>query len=175
MKDVFSKLQIRGFVCHLQLNILWTKITKPFQIAIKCIKRYLAFRKINKESKDRWEKYVKISEYNNQDDLELRKNQFYLLKIQLIDSLFITSACAGNYVRLQEQPNEVDNYQKEFRKNKKDLINLLEKFCEYDEVAFDEHIKSEIIAWEFEKFKTQEERINWVKSISEYIRTIDII
>ncbi len=175
MRDVFIKLRIKCSICRLRLKIFWSKITEPFQIAIACIKRYLELRKIDKESKDRWERHVKIRELEGKGELELRRSQFYLLKTQLIGAFFRTSICAGCCAGLQEQPNEVDNSRKEFQKNKEELVSLLEKLCDYDEITFDEKIKFGIITWDFEKFKTQEELTNWAKSFSEYICTVDII
>ena len=171
MRDVFIKLRAQCFICRLHLKSLVAKITSPFQIAIECIKRYWALRKIDKESDDGWEKHVKRRELERKDELALRREQFHHLKIQLIGAFFRTSICAG----LQEQPNEVDDSRKEFQKNKEELVSLLEKLCDYDEITFDETIKSGIISWEFGKFETQEELTNWVKSFSEYICTLDII
>lgn len=175
MRDVFIKLRVKSSICRLRLKIFWSKITEPFQIAIACIKRYWALRKIDKESVDGWERHVKRRELERKDELALRREQFYLLKIQLIGAFFRTSICAGSSAGLQEQPNEVDNFRKEFQKNKEELVGLLEKLCDYDEITFDEKIKSGIISWEFETFETQEALTNWVKSFSEYICTLDII
>lgn len=175
MKDVFIKLRVKGYICRLRLKIFWTKITEPFQIVIACIKRYCALRKINKESKNGWERHVKYRELVRKDELAVQREQFYLLKTQLIGAFCRTSICARCCAGLQDQPNEFDNYQKEFQKNKEELVSLLEKICDYDEITFDEKIKSGIIAWELGKFETQEELTNWVKSFSEYICTLDII
>ena len=99
MKDVFIKLRAKCFICRLRLKNLVAKITAPFQIAIVCIKRYWALRKIDKESNDGWEKHVKRRELERKDELALRREQFHYLKIQLIGAFFRTSICAG----LQEQ------------------------------------------------------------------------
>jgi len=175
MRDVFIKLRGKFFICRLQLKIFCSKITEPFQAAIARIKLYLELRKIDKESKDRWERHVKIREIDGKNELKFRRNQFNLLKTQLIGVFFRTCICAGCHAGLQEQPNEVDNFRKEFQKNKEELVGLLEKLCNYDEITFDEEIKSGIVSWEFGKFKTQEELTNWEKSFSEYICTLDII
>lgn len=175
MRDVFIKLRVKYSIYRLRLKILVAKITGPFQILIAGIKRYWDLRKIEKESQDRWERYVKIRELERKDELEVKREQFYLLKTQLIGAFFRTSICARNCASLQEQPHEIDNSPKEFQKNKEELVNLLEKVCDYDEITFDEKIKAGIIAWEFEKFETQEELNNWAKSFSEYICTLDII
>lgn len=76
---------------------------------------------------------------------------------------------------MQKQPNEVENSRKEFQKNKEELINIVEQLSDYDEITFDENIKSEIIAWEFGKFERQEKLTDWKKSFVEYIRNLDII
>ncbi len=175
MRDAFMKLRVKCSICRLRLKIFWSKITKPFQIASAFIKRYWALRKIDKHSNDVWERHVKRRELVRRDELMLRREQFCLLKTQLIGAFFRTSICAECCARLQEQPNEIDNSQKEFQKNKEELVSLLEKLCDYDEITFDEKIKSGIIAWEFGKFETQKELTNWVKSFSEYICTLDII
>jgi len=171
MKDVFIKLRIKCLICRLRLKNFMAKVTAPFQITIECIKRYWALRKIDKESEDGWEIHVKRRELERKDELALRREQLYLLKTQLIGAFFRTRICVG----LQEQPNEVDKSRKEFQKDKDELVDLLEKLCNYDEITFDEQIKSEIISWEFEKFETQEELNNWAKDFSEYICTLDII
>ena len=175
MRDVFIKLRVKFSIYRLRLKILKSKITKPFQVAIAFIKRYWALRKIDKESEDRWERHVKIRKLERKDELVLKREQFHLLKTQLIGAFFRTSICAVSCASLQEQNNEVDNSRKEFQKNKEELVSLLEKLCGYDEITFDEKIKSGIITWEFGNFKTQEELITWVKSFSEYICTLDII
>lgn len=175
MRDVFIKLRVKYSIWRLRLKIFGAKITEPFQIAVTCIKRYWALRKIDKESKDRWERHVKIRELEGENELVLKREQFHLLKTQIIGAFFRTSICSVSCTELQEQPNEIDNSRKEFQKNKEELVSLLEKLCGYDEITFDEKIKSGIIAWEFGKFETQEELNNWVKSFSEYICTLDII
>ena len=174
MRDVFFNLRVKCFSYRLRLENFWTKITKPFQIAFACIKRYLDLGKIEKESEGRWERHVKIQELKNQDELEVRKSHFSSLKIQIICTFFRTS-CAGSRDELQKQPNEVENSRKEFQKNKEELINLVEQLSDYDEITFDENIKSEIIAWEFGKFERQEKLTDWEKSFVEYIRNLDII
>ena len=62
-----------------------------------------------------------------------------------------------------------------FKNKKEELICLLEKLCNYQEINFDENIKSEIISWELGKFETQEALSDWSKRFSEYICTLDII
>ena len=156
------------------LENFWTKITKPFQIAFACIKRYLDLGKIEKESEGRWERHVKIQELKNQDEFEVRKSHFLSLKFQIICT-FLRTSCAGSRDELQKQPNEVENSRKEFQKNKEELINIVEQLSDYDEITFDENIKSEIIAWEFGKFERQEKLTDWEKSFVEYIRNLDII
>ena len=111
--------------------------------------------KIEKESEGRWERHVKIQELKNQDELEVRKSHFLSLKFQIICTFFRTS-CAGSRDELQKERNEVENSRKEFQKNKEELINLVEQLSDYDEITFDENIKSEIIDWEFGKFERQE-------------------
>ncbi len=175
MRDVFMKLRVKYSICRLRLKIFWANITEPFQRAIAFLKRYLALRKIDKESKDGWERYVKRRELVRKDELAVRREQFYLLKTQLIGAFFRTSICAVGCAELKEQSTEFDNSQKEFQKNKEELVSLLEKLCDYDEITLDEKIKSGIIAWEFGKFETQEELTNWGKSFSEYICTLDIV
>lgn len=161
MKDELIKLRVK---CHLRLKIFWSEITEPFQIAIECIKHYLALRKIDKESNDGWERYVKRRELE-------RKDEFHLLKTQLI-AAFLRTICAGSSAGLKEGPDEVDNSRKEFQKNKEELMALLEKICDYDEIIFDEKIKSEIISWKFETFEMQEEISDLIKEFLEYICTL---
>lgn len=175
MRNVFARLRVKCFICRLRLKNFCFKITEPFQIVNECIKRYCVLRKIDQESNGGWERYVKRKELERKDELALRREQFYLLKTQLIGSFFRTGICATSCSKMKEQSNELDNSHKEFLRNKEELVSLLEKFCHYDEITFDEKIKSEIISWEFGKFETQEELNIWAKSFSEYIHTLDII
>ena len=50
MKNVLSKLRVFTFVLKLRLLICWDFLTKPFRIWYFVIKRYLQYRKIDKES-----------------------------------------------------------------------------------------------------------------------------
>lgn len=175
MKDVFIKLRVKCYICHLRLKILVDKITKPFQVVFACIQRYWVLRRIDKESQTRWERHIKIKELEGKDELSLKIEQFHLLRTQLIGAFFRCIICAGSFVILQEQPNDVDNSRKEFQKNKEELVSLLEKLCDHYEIAFDEKINSEILAWEFGMFETQEELNKWVIMFSEYICTLEII
>ena len=176
MRDVFIKLRIKCSICRLRLKFLKAKILEPFLLVLACINRYWALRKINKESKDdRWERYVKIKKLERSDELAIKREQFQVLKTQVIGAFYRTSICTVIYIELQEQSDEIDNSQKDFQKNKEELVNLLEKFCDYDEIIFDEKIKSGIIGWDLEKFKTQDDLNNWTKSFTEYIGTLDIV
>ena len=175
MRDIFIKLRVRCFVYCLSLRIFCSKLIGPFKFVILYLKRYLAIKKIDNESEDRWDRHVKIRRLEQKDELLLRREQFHILKTQLIGAFFRTTICSGSCVELQEHHNELDNSQKEFQENKEELVSLLEKLCDYDEITFDEKIKSGIINWEFGMFKTQEELNNWSENFSEYICTLDII
>ncbi len=171
MKDVFMKLRIKLFVCFLHLKFFCFEITKPFRIAISCIERYLVLRKIDKESENGWERHVKIRELDEKDELEIKRGQFQILKTHIIGAFFRTCICAG----AQILDSETNKYQQDFQDKKEELICLLEKLCNYQEINFDENIKSEIISWELGKFETQEALSDWSKRFSEYICTLDII
>ena len=175
MRNVITKLRLMCSIWRLRLKIFWSEITAPFQIAAKCAKRYSELRKIDKESEDRWERHVKLSELKQKDELELRRSQFFLKKTQIIGAFFRTSMNAGCYLQFQENPNDVERYQEEFKRKKEELVSLVEELEKYEEIAFDEVIKGEIFAWEFEQFKTQEEMNSWLKRFAEYIQTLDII
>lgn len=170
MRDVFIKLRMKCLIIGLRFKNSISKITKPFQIFIELIKRYWTLRKIHKESNNGWEEHLKLRELERKDELAQRKNQFRLLKIQFIGVFFRTAICS----ELPEQLNEVDDYPQKFQENKEELISLLEKLCDYDEINFDAEIKSAIISWDFGKFKTKEQLANWMKIFSDYICTLDI-
>lgn len=169
MKDVFIKLRINFFICC----FFFKKITEPFQIVIACTKRYFALRKIDAESKDRWERHLKIRELEKEDELMLRKQQFHLLRTQIIGAFFRTSICTEICARLQKQPDKVDSFREEFQKNKVELLCLLEKLKDYPEISFSEQMKADITNWDFNTFKTQEDLLGWSKNFSEYICTLD--
>jgi hypothetical protein len=95
MRDVITKLRMICAIWRLRLKFFWAEITTPFQIAAKCAKRYSELRKIDKESEDRWERHVKLSELKQQDELELRRSQFFLKKTQIVGTFFRTSMNAG--------------------------------------------------------------------------------
>ena len=48
----------------------------PFQLTKKLIDRFLLLNKIEKESKDGWERHIKLKELENQDEFELARTQF---------------------------------------------------------------------------------------------------
>ena len=168
MKEVFNKLRAKCIICSCKVKIWWLKFTTPFQIIIKVVKRYCTLRKIDKESKNGWERHVKYKELEREDE---QRVQFYPLKAEFIGTFFRTMIQAG----LQEQLNEGDDHLKEFKKNKEELVYLLEKICNCEGISFNQKIKAEIISWEFGKFETKEELLSWGKGVSEYICTLDII
>ena len=51
----------------------------PFQLTKKLIDRFLLLNKIEKESKDGWERHIKLKELENQDEFELARTQFNIL------------------------------------------------------------------------------------------------
>ena len=63
----------------------------------------------------------------------------------------------------------------EFLNKKEELMSLVTELEAYDEITFDEEIKSGILEWEFEQYKTQDEINAWIKCFAEYIGTLDII
>lgn len=183
MKQVLTKLRINSYIFSLRLKSFWSKITAPFQIMIFCVKRYLDLRKIDHESKDRWERHVKIRELESQDELNLHRSQFFCLKVQIIGALYRAGMTESFYAVAQEHPNEVDdellsqmdNYQEEFKKEKVTLIDLIKKLEDYDGITFDEKIKAEITAWNFEDCNTGEEVTDKLKRFADYLNTLDII
>lgn len=175
MRDVITKLRMMCSIWRLRLKIFWAEITAPFQIAAKCAKRYSELRKIDKESEDRWERHVKMSELKQKDELELLRSQFFLKKTQIVGAFFRTSMNAVCFLQFQETANDVEFYKQEFYQKKEELVSLVNELEEYDEITFDEGIKSEIVAWEFEQYKTEEEMNSWIKRFVEYIQTLDII
>ena len=175
MRDVITKLRMMCSIWRLRLRIFWSEITVPFKVTAKCAKRYSELRKIDKESEDRWERHVKMSELKQKDELELRRSQFFLKKTQIVGAFFRTSMNAGCFLQFQETPNDVELYKQEFQRKKEELVSLVNDLEEYDEITFDEGIMGEIVVWEFEQYKTEEEMNDWIKRFVEYILTLDII
>lgn len=183
MKKVLSKLRIGSYILKMRLLNLGAKITDPFKIIIFGFKRYMLLTKLDKECQDNWEKYVKIREIENKDEFDLRRQQFFSLKVQFICAFFRTSMFAGFYAVSQEKAHEVgdeflskiDGYREDFKKEKAELIRTINEIKAYDEITFDEEIETEIITWEFEDFKTTEEITNMEKRFADYIKTLDLI
>ena len=183
MKNVLSKLRIGCFILKMHLLIWWSKITDPFKIVVWGFKRYMLLRKIDKESQDNWERYVKIRKIESKDEFDLRRQQFFSLKVQFICTFFRTSMLAGFYALSQEHPNEVDDeflskidgYRDDFKKEKAELIRVVNEIKSYDEITFDEEMESKIIAWEFEDYKTTEEISEMEKRFANYINTLDLV
>lgn len=177
MKDLFAKLRMYGLVWRFRLKLFWSQITTPFLLIAKSIERYKLLRKIDKESENGWERHVKLAELKQKDELELRRSQFYLEKVQVICAFFKTSCCI-EYRQMPEahvQPDFMESAREEFIKNKDELIDAIRKLEEYEEVTFDEGIKFEILAWEFGQFKTEDELTDWSHRFSDYICALDII
>lgn len=172
MKNVLIKLRSISLICCCYLRIFWTKVTLPFRIPIIYIKRYCAISKIYKESNDGWERHVKIREMDKKDELALEEAKS---KTLFISTFSRTSMSAGKFIELQGQYSEAINAQQEFQRNKEELVERLEQLCDCEEINFDEGIKSEIIAWKFETYKTQEELLDWVMRFFEYVYTLDNI
>lgn len=182
MKKVLSKLRIKVFIYKLRLEVLLSKITAPFKIMVACIQRYLLLRKIDNESQDNWEKHVKRRELANQDEFNLRRQRFFTLKSKLICAFFRATMSANFYAMSQDPSNKdddeflskMDDYREDFKREKSELVELLQKFNEYNEITFDKDIKAEIIAWEFEDCKTIEEVNNRTHKFADYMQTLDL-
>ena len=183
MRDVFNKLRVKIFMCRFYVEVFLFNMMLPFKIIFECVKRYWILRKIEKESKDSWERHSRIRELKNEDKIKSRRREFFYLKAQLIGAFYNTIILPKYYVVAQESPNEISqedlnnlpNYRVEFQKNKEELITLLKKFDSYEEINFDDKIKVGIIDWGFEDFKTSEELDNWEKNFAKYITELDII
>ena len=87
MRDVLSKWRINMIIFNMCIRNLWFNITKPFRVAYEMIKRYNELRKIDLESKDRWDRYLRKKELENKDKLELRRAEFFSLKAKIIKFL----------------------------------------------------------------------------------------
>ena len=175
MKEIITKLRMMCSIWRLRLKLFWAEITAPFRFAAKYAERYSELKKIDEESEDRWERHVKLTELKQKDELELRRSQFFLKKTQVIGSFFRTAMNAECFLQFQENPNDVEACKQEFLRKKEELVSLVTELEVYDESAFDEEIKSGILEWEFEQYKTQDEINAWIKSFAEYISTLDII
>lgn len=175
MKEIITKLRMMCSIWRLRLKLFWDEITAPFRFAAKYAERYSELKKIDNESEDRWERHVKLTELKQKDELELRRSQFFLKKTQVIGSFFRTSMNAECFLQSQENSTDLEACKQEFLRKKEELVSLLTELEAYDEIAFDEEIKSGILQWEFEQYKTQEEINVWIKRFAEYISTVDII
>ena len=182
MKNVLSKLRVFTFVLKLRLLICWDFLTKPFRIWYFVIKRYLQYRKIDKESATRWEAHIKKRELENQDEFKARRSEFFCLKAQFLGALFRTCIESSFYAVTQEAPDEVDSeflakmdeYQQNFEKEKKEVIELLEKISEFQEIDFDSNLKDSIVGWNFNSFDKCDSITEFEQKIAEYLQSLDI-
>ena len=117
-------------IFNMRIRKLWFNITKPFRVAYEMIKRYNELRKIDLESKDGWERYLRKKELENKDKLELRRAEFFSLKTKIIGAYFMTSMSEIVFIVTNEHPEEVieesriESSKAEFLKNKQeDYIN----------------------------------------------------
>lgn len=115
---------------------------------------------------------MKIREMDKKDELALEEAKS---KTLFISTFSRTSMSAGKFIELQGQYSEAINAQQEFQRNKEELVERLEQLCDCEKINFDEGIKSEIIAWKFETYKTQEELLDWAMRFFEYVYTLDNI
>lgn len=182
MKNVLSKLRVYGFILKLRFLICWDYVTKPIKICVFLIKRYLQYQKIDRESEDSWEAYVKKREINNQDEFKVRKAKFLSIKTEFLGSLFKASMFASFYALAQEKPEELsgefitqmDKYKQNFDQEKNKLVELLKKLSEYEEIKFDSEISKEIIDWSFEGFKKKEMVTAFEEKIDNYLQGVDL-
>lgn len=181
MRDVLSKLRINMMIFNMRIKNLWFNITKPFKVAYEVIKHYNELRKIDLESKDGWERYLRKKELENKDKLELRRAEFFSLKAKIITAYFMTSLSEIVFIVSKEHPEEaieesrIESSKAEFLKNKQELCSLIDELKGYDEISFDSEIDMKIRSWEFEDFETEAELTSWETKFSEYFSTLDII
>ncbi len=182
MKNLLGKLRISACILKMRLEIFWSNITAPFKIFIACCKRYLLIRKIYKESEDGWERHVKLRELENQDNFKLRRQEFFILKAQLIGGIFRTGMSASFYILLPEDSNSALDYESKlaeeknsFEKEKAELIELLSKLDNFSEIKFDEELKAEILAWEIDTYKSTEEIRILEEKFANHLQTLDLV
>ena len=126
--------------------------------------------------------HLKKRELENQDEFKARRSEFFCLKAQFLGALFRTCIESSFYAVTQEAPDEVDSeflakmdeYQQNFEKEKKELIELLEKISEFQEIDFDSNLKDSIVGWKFNSFDKCDSITEFEQKIAEYLQSLDI-
>ena len=177
MKNVFYKNRIRLMALKLRLLYIGSKITMPFRLTKKLIDRFLLLNKIEKESEDGWERHVKLKEVENQDEFELARTQFYILKTHTYGAIFKTCFSAGIYTMSKSISKEnLEHLPDEFNSSKEELLKLIADFNEYAiyGIQFDSALLEQIKTWEIDDLKDQKEFFDWQEKLYSYIENLKL-
>lgn len=181
MKDVLSKLRLKMIFFSMRIKNSWFNTTKPFKIAYERIKIHKELKKINLESKDNWDRYVREKELENKYKLDLRIAEFSSFKTNILITFIRTCVSETVFIVSNEHPEEVieessiESSKSEFLKNKQELCSLIDELKKYNEISFNPEIDMQIRSWEFEDFKTKAELTYWERKFYEYFLALNII
>lgn len=173
MKGIMKKLKMKMLVWRLRLKNALYKIITPFKILADLANRYRLLRKIDKETTDKWERHIKIRELANKDELEARRSEIFCLKGQLLGAYIRASLSASLFAELQDS-TKIEEYRKNFDKEKTEVLKLIEKLKGYEEISFDKNIENEILDWKFDDDKTEKEIIDKEEKFVAYLSKLDI-
>lgn len=177
MKNVFYKNRIRLMALKLRLLYIGSKITMPFRLTKKLIDRFLLLNKIEKESEDGWERHVKLKEVENQDEFELARTQFSILKTHTYGAIFKTCFSAGVYTMSESISKEnLEHLPEEFKSAKQEFLKLIADFNEYAiyGIQFDSALLEQIKTWEIDDLKDQQEFFDWQEKLYSYIENLKL-
>lgn len=178
MKNVFYKNRIRLMALKLRLLYIVSKITMPFRLTKKLIDRFLLLNKIEKESKDGWERHIKLKEVENQDEFELARTQFNILKTHTYGAIFKTCFSAGVYTMSESISKEnLEHLPEEFKSAKQEFLKLIADFNEYAiyGIQFDSVLLKQIEAWNIDDLKDKQELFDWQEKLYNYIESMKMI
>ena len=169
MKDVSFKL----LILRLKFQYVLHKISMPFQVIFKLIKRLFLLYKIDKSSSNNWEQHVKIQNLKDQDELHLQKVNLGVLKEQIIGAF-----CRGTIVATYSLCTEANNLleemkKKEFQGKKSTLLELINELKNY-KISLPEKIMTELNNWEFDTYSTNEALLEWSERFLSSINTLEI-
>ncbi len=178
--NVLIKLRCFFLFLGMRLKMFWASIVMPFKIAYGILKRCGQLIAIDKEPTSNWEKYIKRKDLENQDMLELRRSEFFSLKVKITGAFVRTTAPVMIVITLKKREKGIDEEtiktkQKEFMKSKDELFELLDSMRFYPEVPFRKDFEEKVSNWQFDDFKTSPEIEAWQKEFTEYIASLDII
>lgn len=116
-------------------------------------------------------------ELENRNKQQIRKYEFYSLKLKINDAYSRLIALAEIFVifnDLSEDKTFINNKKADFDEFKQELCNYITELKEYNEISFDSEMEKKIRNWEFESFKTEAELISWQDELSKYFAKLNI-